>query len=154
MARILIFQLSQTPWYGAHRFGCAEIRQYLAYKEEDDHACVDHWCRRARHNLHHIFLAPGTTSRYSLAANISTLSVSMALQSPVSMNLSRDCNRYRRRPPASCDVLINAVKTYDNEAALNALQNVQVSSAFSVQNGVQKNIALSDTFGLARRWAP
>ncbi len=50
-------------------------------------------------------------------------------------------------PPASCDVLINAVKTYDNETALHALQNVQVSSAFSVQNGVQKNIALSDTFG-------
>lgn len=50
-------------------------------------------------------------------------------------------------PPRSCDVLINAVKTYDTDGALAALKDMQVGSAFSVQNGVQKNIALSETYG-------
>lgn len=50
-------------------------------------------------------------------------------------------------PPASCDVVINAVKTYDNKGALGALRSMTTESAFSVQNGVQKNIALTAVFG-------
>lgn len=47
------------------------------------------------------------------------------------------------------DLLILATKTYDTAAALEPLRGLKVASAFSVQNGVQKNEALAQAFGPA-----
>ena len=47
----------------------------------------------------------------------------------------------------SCDLLIMATKTYDTAGALQSLRELKVTSAFSVQNGVQKNEALAQAFG-------
>lgn len=49
----------------------------------------------------------------------------------------------------SAGLLILATKTYDTEGALRSLRDLQVASAFSVQNGVQKNEALAQAFGPA-----
>ena len=47
----------------------------------------------------------------------------------------------------SSDLLILATKTYDTAGALQSLRELKVTSAFSVQNGVQKNEALAQAFG-------
>lgn len=47
----------------------------------------------------------------------------------------------------SSDLLILATKTYDTAGALQSLRELKVRSAFSVQNGVQKNEALAQAFG-------
>ena len=47
----------------------------------------------------------------------------------------------------SADLLILATKTYDTAGALHSLRELTVTSAFSVQNGVQKNEALAQAFG-------
>lgn len=47
----------------------------------------------------------------------------------------------------SADLLIMATKTYDTAGALQSLRELKVTSAFSVQNGVQKNEALAQAFG-------
>ena len=47
----------------------------------------------------------------------------------------------------SSDLLILATKTYDTAGALQSLRELKVRSAFSVQNGVQKNEALVQAFG-------
>ncbi len=47
----------------------------------------------------------------------------------------------------ACDLLILATKTYDTAGALESLRELKVTSAFSVQNGVQKNDALAQAFG-------
>ena len=47
----------------------------------------------------------------------------------------------------ACDLLILATKTYDTAGALQSLRELKVKSAFSVQNGVQKNDALAQAFG-------
>lgn len=47
----------------------------------------------------------------------------------------------------SADLLILATKNYDTAGALQALRGLEVASAFSVQNGVQKNEALVQAFG-------
>jgi 2-dehydropantoate 2-reductase len=47
----------------------------------------------------------------------------------------------------SADLLILATKTYDTAEALQSLRDLRVTSAFSVQNGVQKNEALAQAFG-------
>lgn len=47
----------------------------------------------------------------------------------------------------ACDLLILATKTYDPAGALQSLRELKVGSAFSVQNGVQKNDALAQAFG-------
>ena len=49
----------------------------------------------------------------------------------------------------SADLLILATKTYDTAGALQSLRDLMVASAFSVQNGVQKNEALAQAFGPA-----
>ena len=49
----------------------------------------------------------------------------------------------------SADLLILATKTYDTGGALQSLHALKVASAFSVQNGVQKNEMLAGTFGQA-----
>ena len=49
----------------------------------------------------------------------------------------------------SADLLILAIKTYDTAGALESLRDLKVTSAFSVQNGVQKNEALASAFGTA-----
>ena len=49
----------------------------------------------------------------------------------------------------SADLLILATKTYDTAGALESLRALKVASAFSVQNGVQKNEALAQAFGPA-----
>ena len=49
----------------------------------------------------------------------------------------------------SSDLLILATKTYDTAGALQSLRELKVRSAFSVQNGVQKNEALVQAFGPA-----
>ena len=45
------------------------------------------------------------------------------------------------------DVLIVATKTYDTAEALAPLRDLKLKCAFSVQNGVLKNVLLSDVFG-------
>jgi 2-dehydropantoate 2-reductase len=45
------------------------------------------------------------------------------------------------------DVLLVAVKTYDNEAALQGVRHLQVGSALSLQNGVLKNEQLAGIYG-------
>jgi 2-dehydropantoate 2-reductase len=45
------------------------------------------------------------------------------------------------------DVLIVAVKTYDLAAALASLRHLKVAMALSIQNGVLKNVQLTDVFG-------
>lgn len=45
------------------------------------------------------------------------------------------------------DLLILATKTYDTDSALESLQGLEVRSALSVQNGLQKNEALARAFG-------
>lgn len=45
------------------------------------------------------------------------------------------------------DALIMAVKTYDTDAVLATLSNLQPASAFSVQNGMLKNRQLAEAFG-------
>ena len=47
----------------------------------------------------------------------------------------------------SSDLLILATKTYDTAGALQSLRELKVRSAFSVQNGVQKNESLVQAFG-------
>lgn len=47
------------------------------------------------------------------------------------------------------DVVIVATKTYDTASALATLRGLRVASAFSVQNGVLKNLQLADVFGPA-----
>ena len=47
----------------------------------------------------------------------------------------------------ACDLLILATKTYDTAGALQSLRELKLTSAFSVQNGVQKNDALAQAFG-------
>ena len=47
----------------------------------------------------------------------------------------------------SSDLLILATKTYDTAGALQSLRELKVGSAFSVQNGMQKNEALAQAFG-------
>ena len=47
----------------------------------------------------------------------------------------------------SCDLLILATKTYDTAGALRSLSGLKATTAFSVQNGVQKNEALVQAFG-------
>ena len=47
----------------------------------------------------------------------------------------------------SCDLLILATKTYDTAGALHSLRELKATTAFSVQNGVQKNEALVQAFG-------
>lgn len=49
----------------------------------------------------------------------------------------------------SADLLILATKTYDTAGALQSLGGLKVASAFSVQNGVQKDEALAQAFGPA-----
>ena len=49
----------------------------------------------------------------------------------------------------SCDLLIMSTKTYDTAGALQPLRALKVDTAFSVQNGVQKNEALTEAFGPA-----
>lgn len=45
------------------------------------------------------------------------------------------------------DVLIVAVKTYDTATALEGVRHLEVPMVFSVQNGVQKDQQLAETFG-------
>ncbi len=45
------------------------------------------------------------------------------------------------------DLLVNTVKTYDTEVALEPLRHARIDSAISVQNGVQKNEQLAAAFG-------
>jgi 2-dehydropantoate 2-reductase len=47
----------------------------------------------------------------------------------------------------SADVFVLGVKTYDTEAALDAVAHMSVGAAFSIQNGVIKNEQLVDAFG-------
>ncbi len=51
------------------------------------------------------------------------------------------------RELSTADVLVLTVKTYDMESALEPLRHVQVTSAFSIQNGVLKDDQLAAAFG-------
>ncbi len=48
----------------------------------------------------------------------------------------------------AADVLIDTVKTYQNNDAIEPLKHVRVGSVFSLQNGVLKNQQLADVFGV------
>jgi 2-dehydropantoate 2-reductase len=50
----------------------------------------------------------------------------------------------------ACDAFMMTAKTYDTVAALRGLSNLEPDMAFSVQNGVVKNVQLADAFGWPR----